>query len=143
VALVTSLPGIQWFSKAEILSIVRETFPGVPLDTGIAGTTPLTTLLTSTTLNSFGRRFLFAITVSTSTHLWLVIGPNHESFKPTLSIKPGTNNIEEGNFGAFSLLLQVKKKKSSCKYLQTRQMLLDYNRLNSYWSGGRPDIPLQ
>jgi len=105
VALVTSLPGIQWFSKAEILSIVRATFPGVPLDTGIAGTTPLRKLLTSTTLNSFGRRFLSAITKSTSTHLWLVIGPNHES--SSLSIKPGTNNIQEGNSGAFSLLLQV------------------------------------
>ena len=31
----------------------------------------------------------------------------------------------------------------SCKCLQTRQTLLDYNRLNRHWSGGRPDTPLQ
>jgi len=78
-ALATSLLGIQWFSKAEIPSIVKAMLLAVLLDTGIAGTTPLMTLSTSTTSSSFGLRFLFAITVSTSTHLWLVTGPNRES----------------------------------------------------------------
>ena len=48
-ALETSLQGTRWFTKAEIQSIVRATFLGVLLDTGTVGTTPLTTLLTSTT----------------------------------------------------------------------------------------------
>jgi len=78
-ALATSLLGTQWFSKAEIPSIVKAMLLAVALDTGIAGTTPLMTLSISTTSSSSGLRFLSAITVSTSTHLWLVTGPSHES----------------------------------------------------------------
>jgi len=76
-ALATSLLGIRWFSKGEIRLIVKMVLV-VLLDTGIAGTTPILKLLTSTTSSSFGRRFLSATTVSTSTHLWRVIGPSHE-----------------------------------------------------------------
>jgi len=123
-ALVTSLPGIRWFSKGEILSIVKATFLAVPLDTGIAGTTPSLRLSISTTSSSFGPRFLSAITVSTFTRLWLVIGPSLES---CLSKK-----IQEGYFGAFSLLLQVSTNQPNA---------MDYDRVNRYWGGGRPDIP--
>jgi len=116
-ALVTSLPGIRWFSKGEILSIVKATFLAVPLDTGIAGTTPSLRLSISTTSSSFGPRFLSAITVSTFTRLWLVIGPSLESsssLKSSLSKK-----IQEGYFGAFPLLLQVSTNQPNANGLRS------------------------
>merc|ERR1712210_275021 len=100
------------------------------LDTGIAGTTPSLRLSISTTSSSFGPRFLSAITASTFTRLWLVIGPSLESsssLKSSLSKK-----IQEGCFGAFSLLLQVSTNQPNA---------IDYDRVNRYWGGGRPDIP--
>jgi len=125
-ALATSLLGIQWFSKAEILLIVKAMLLAVALDTGIAGTTPLMTLSISTTSSSFGLRFLSAITVSTSTHLWLVIGPSHESsfFRIVFHKKN-----QEGYFQVF------------CKYLRNRRTKMDNDRVNKHFDGGRPDIP--
>jgi len=95
-ALAISLPGIRWFSRGETLSIVKATFPAVLLDTGIAGTTPSQRLLISTTLSSSGLRFLFAITASTFTPLWLVIGPSLES--ATSHFLDQTKNNQEGCF---------------------------------------------
>jgi len=106
-ALETSLQGTRWFTKAEIQSIVRATFLGVLLDTGTVGTTPLTTLLTSTTSSCSGLRFLSAITVSTSTRLWLVIGPSPNLIAIEAKDQAQPGRILSERFGALLLLLQV------------------------------------
>jgi len=130
-ALAISLPGIRWFSRGETLSIVKATFPAVLLDTGIAGTTPSQRLLISTTLSSSGLRFLFAITASTFTPLWLVIGPSLES---AIS---GSNQEQSGRV----LPSALEHSHCSCKHLQIRRALMDFDRVNRYCGGKRPDFP--
>ena len=150
-ALETSLQGTRWFTKAEIQSIVRATFLGVLLDTGTVGTTPLTTLLTSTTCKfndnnikiSFlfwlfsascsGLRFLSAITVSTSTRLWLAIGPSPNLIAIEAKDQAQPGRILSERFRALLLLLQAST---------TQDKNTDYDQVNRYCDGGRPDIPL-
>jgi len=132
-ALETSLQGTRWFTKAEIQSIVRATFLGVLLDTGTVGTTPLTTLLTSTTSSCSGLRFLSAITVSTSTRLWLVIGPSPNLIAIEAKDQAQPGRILSERFRALLLLLQAST---------TQDKNTDYDQVNRYCDGGRPDIPL-
>jgi len=134
VALATSLPGIRWFSRGEILSIVKATLPAVLLDTGIAGTTPSQRLLISTTSSSFGPRSPSAITASTSTPPWLVNGRSHES---------STHFLDQAKKEQSGRVLPsaLEHFHCSCKDLQIRRTLMDFDRVNRYCDGERPANP--
>ena len=79
-----------------------------------------------------GLRFLSAITVSTSTRLWLVIGPSPNLIAIEAKDQAQPGRILSERFRALLLLLQAST---------TQDKNTDYDQVNRYCDGGRPDIP--